>query len=151
MKKVIGMLVLLFTVALTCSGTFSPDEEMALAKSVLDKYEYNVNGGRYEDWYASLSDDLQKLVSDKAFLMKEARANPILAYMEINLITPKDYFTYVVRFEREDGRYVMEGYMLDTKHMELVILGKQKGHFKRKTFVFIYQREKWLLKEVEDT
>jgi hypothetical protein len=116
---------------------------MGLARSVLAMYESNISGDRYEDWYDSLSDELQKQVSDIQFLSKASRLIP--------LMSPRDYFTYVVRPEREGGGYMMEGYMLDAKRMELVILGEHRKNFKRRTFVFVFQREKWLLKEVEDT
>ena len=107
-------------------------------------YESNISGDRYEDWYNSLSDELQKKVSDIQFLSR--------ASMFIPLTSPRDYFTYVVRPKREGvGEYVMEGYELDVKHMRLVILGEQKISYKRRAFVFIFQRDTWLLNEVEDT
>jgi len=159
-KKLATKKKLTMTLALILALTFSRsvvaetdyEREMMLATNVLDKYERSILGGRFDEWYTYLSPELQTYISDKNVLENVSNANPLLTCINLRLKTPQDYFTYVVRFEREDGRYLFEGYMLDRKRQTLTILAKQRGRLRRKTFVFIYSNisNNWVLISVED-
>ena len=155
MKKKLAI-TLAFILALTFSSNVVAEtdyeREMMLATNVLDKYERSIVSGRFEEWYAYLSPDVQTYIADKDMLNNVSNANPLLACINLRLKTAQDYFTYVVRFEREDGRYLFEGYMLDRKKQTLTILAKQKGRLRRKTFIFAYSNlsNSWVLIGVEE-
>ena len=155
MKKKLAM-ILAFILALTFSSNVVAEtdyeREMMLATNVLDKYECSILSGCFEEWYTYLSSELQTYICDKNVLKNVSNASPLLACINLRLKTPRDYFTYVVRFEREDGRYLFEGYMLDRKKQTLTILAKQKGRLRRKTFIFAYSNlsNSWVLIGVED-